>query len=196
MSTWWHEFKCSLCQLELFSCSPFQWYLIIASFLQTACVRHRPSSLSSLILIPYFITLLWWCALLIRHRRTEESRTRGYSCNVGWICGRNKHSRQNMVMLSPLLDSASFFPSNQKSSIFVATYLGLLKTLYFTFESNESRPLGFVLSEYILNFMGLSFCVERGRGLAVGERLWSHKSVRDPKDAMQRIWEHRCRYLK
>lgn len=34
------------------------------------------------------------------------------------------------------------------------------------------------------------------RGLAVGERLWSNKSIREPKDAMQRIWEHRCRYLK
>ncbi|XP_065050975.1 beta-hexosaminidase subunit beta-like [Rhopilema esculentum] len=33
------------------------------------------------------------------------------------------------------------------------------------------------------------------RGLAVGERLWSAKSVKDSTDAMQRIWEHRCRYI-
>eukprot|EP00794_Sanderia_malayensis_P016573 gene16573-18258_t len=33
------------------------------------------------------------------------------------------------------------------------------------------------------------------RGLAVGERLWSAKSVRNAENAMQRIWEHRCRYI-
>ena len=35
-----------------------------------------------------------------------------------------------------------------------------------------------------------------GRGLAIGERLWSHKATTDIKDATRRIWEHRCRYLR
>ena len=34
------------------------------------------------------------------------------------------------------------------------------------------------------------------RGLAVGERLWSDKSVTDMGDAYRRIWEHRCRYVR
>jgi len=34
-----------------------------------------------------------------------------------------------------------------------------------------------------------------GRSFAVAERLWSHKNVRDVKEALPRIWEHRCRYV-
>jgi len=34
-----------------------------------------------------------------------------------------------------------------------------------------------------------------GRSFAVAERLWSDKSVNNVKEAMPRIWEHRCRYL-
>ena len=36
----------------------------------------------------------------------------------------------------------------------------------------------------------------RPRALAVGERLWSNKSVTDLKDADSRLWEHRCRYIR
>jgi len=35
-----------------------------------------------------------------------------------------------------------------------------------------------------------------GRGLSVGERLWSSKDTRDLTDATKRIWEHRCRYIR
>ena len=35
----------------------------------------------------------------------------------------------------------------------------------------------------------------RARGLAIGERLWSAKSVTDVNEAGMRMWEHRCRYL-
>lgn len=35
-----------------------------------------------------------------------------------------------------------------------------------------------------------------GRGLSVGERLWSSKTTTDINDATKRIWEHRCRYLR
>ncbi|XP_068722896.1 beta-hexosaminidase subunit beta-like [Montipora capricornis] len=34
------------------------------------------------------------------------------------------------------------------------------------------------------------------RALAVGERLWSSKSVTDLADAENRLWEHRCRYVR
>lgn len=34
------------------------------------------------------------------------------------------------------------------------------------------------------------------RALAVGERLWSAQSVTDLTDADNRLWEHRCRYLR
>jgi len=34
-----------------------------------------------------------------------------------------------------------------------------------------------------------------GRGFAVAERLWSNKNVKDVKEALPRIWEHRCRYI-
>uniref|UniRef100_A0A7M5XP63 Beta-hexosaminidase n=1 Tax=Clytia hemisphaerica TaxID=252671 RepID=A0A7M5XP63_9CNID len=34
------------------------------------------------------------------------------------------------------------------------------------------------------------------RALAVGERLWSAKTVTDVSDAGLRMWEHRCRYLR
>ena len=36
----------------------------------------------------------------------------------------------------------------------------------------------------------------RPRALAVGERLWSSKETTDLKDAGNRIWEHRCRYVR
>ena len=36
----------------------------------------------------------------------------------------------------------------------------------------------------------------RPRALAVGERLWSAQSVTDLTDADNRLWEHRCRYLR
>ena len=36
----------------------------------------------------------------------------------------------------------------------------------------------------------------RPRALAVGERLWSSKSVTDLADAENRLWEHRCRYVR
>jgi len=35
-----------------------------------------------------------------------------------------------------------------------------------------------------------------GRGMSVGERLWSSKDTRDLTDATKRIWEQRCRYLR
>lgn len=34
------------------------------------------------------------------------------------------------------------------------------------------------------------------KALAVGERLWSSKSVTDLADADMRLWEHRCRYVR
>lgn len=34
-----------------------------------------------------------------------------------------------------------------------------------------------------------------GRSFPVAERLWSDKSVTSVKDALPRIWEHRCRYV-
>lgn len=34
------------------------------------------------------------------------------------------------------------------------------------------------------------------RALAVGERLWSSESVTDLTDAENRLWEHRCRYVR
>ena len=52
--------------------------------------------------------------------------------------------------------------------------------------------------KYLLNegLLFSSFVTFRARGLAVGERLWSAKSVTDVNDAGMRMWEHRCRYLR
>lgn len=45
-------------------------------------------------------------------------------------------------------------------------------------------------------FLRNLFNFPRPRALAVGERLWSSKETTNLADATERLWEHRCRYVR